>query len=118
MHNLEHGYTILWYDETIADDADMIDQIEGIAKKLDGATRQLPAASSSPRRGRPTTEESKAFPEGQHIAFTHWSAGGNGETDRASRRASGSTARSPAARRSKTFMKDYPYTDSPRARTR
>ena len=38
MHNLEHGYTILWYDETIADDDDMMNAIEGIADKFDATT--------------------------------------------------------------------------------
>ena len=35
IHNLEHGYTILWYDETAADDADMMNEIRALAKKLD-----------------------------------------------------------------------------------
>ncbi len=34
VHNLEHGYTILWYDESIADDADELNIIEGIADKF------------------------------------------------------------------------------------
>ena len=34
MHNLEHGYTILWYDESIADDADQLNVIDGIADKF------------------------------------------------------------------------------------
>ena len=28
-----------------------------------------------------TDEDGAKFPDGQHVAFTHWSAGGNGETD-------------------------------------
>ena len=43
VHNLEHGYTILWYDETAADDGDMINTIEGIADKFTQRRRQLPA---------------------------------------------------------------------------
>ena len=34
VHNLEHGYTILWYDESIADDADELNVIDGIADKF------------------------------------------------------------------------------------
>ena len=34
VHNLEHGYTILWYDDSIADDADKLTVIEGIADKF------------------------------------------------------------------------------------
>ena len=29
VHNLEHGYTILWYDETIADDDEAMDELRG-----------------------------------------------------------------------------------------
>ena len=33
VHNLEHGYTILWYDETVADSDSMMDDLRGIASK-------------------------------------------------------------------------------------
>ena len=38
VHNLEHGYTILWYDETVADDADQMDRARGIADKFAGTS--------------------------------------------------------------------------------
>ena len=34
VHNLEHGYTILWYDDTVADDGEQMAQIASIAKKF------------------------------------------------------------------------------------
>ena len=34
VHNLEHGYTILWYDDTIADDPDELNVIDAIADKF------------------------------------------------------------------------------------
>ena len=43
VHNLEHGYTILWYDESIADDADELNVIDGIADKFRSDSDQ-PAA--------------------------------------------------------------------------
>ncbi len=36
VHNQEHGYTILWYDETIAGDADEMDTLRGLAGKFQG----------------------------------------------------------------------------------
>ena len=111
MHNLEHGYTILWYDETIADDADKLNEIEGIANKLrhDSNNRRYKFIAA------PWTsddeKESGKFPEGQHIAFTHWSAGGRRDRH-ASRRRLAVLLRA-QRRGAEDFMKDYPYTDSP-----
>ena len=34
VHNLEHGYTTLWYDESIADDDEQMVILQGIAEKL------------------------------------------------------------------------------------
>ncbi len=60
-----------------------------------------------------TSEDGEPFPDGQHVALTHWSVGGEGDTDGEARWASGSTARSSAAPPWSTFMDDYPYIDSP-----
>ena len=92
MHNLEHGYTILWYDETIADDNGAIDEIRGDRRQVRAAPRTS-ATSSSPRPWTSDDEDGETFPDGQHVAFTHWSAGGDGrDRHRASRSASSSTA--------------------------
>jgi len=32
VHNLEHGYNILWYDETVADDNDAVARVQEIAE--------------------------------------------------------------------------------------
>ena len=99
VHNLEHGYTILWYDETIADDDDAMTEIRGDRRQVrrhDELPRQVHRRAVDVRR-----RGGKKFPDGQHVAFTHWSAGGAGETD--AKKQVGrlrSTAPSPAARRS------------------
>ncbi len=67
VHNLEHGFTILWYDETVKDAE--LEALEGLAKRA----RKDPA---SPDRFIVAPWDSKArdkFPEGKHIALTHWS---------------------------------------------
>ena len=77
VHNLEHGYTILWYDETIADSDAEDGRPRGIASKLQGTTNLRDKFKAVPW----TSEDGKAFPKGQHVALTHWSVGGAGETD-------------------------------------
>jgi hypothetical protein len=65
VHNLEHGYTILWYDETISKDQKQKDAIEAIAKKMD--QERFIAAPW-------TSDDGKAFPDGKHVALTRWTA--------------------------------------------
>ncbi len=106
VHNLEHGYTILWYDETIADDDDQLNQVQALAKKFkaddDNFRLKFIAAPWTS-----DDENGKAFPDDQHIAFSHW----QGDADKSTgvwqycSEVSGDAL--------KTFMKDYPYTDSP-----
>jgi hypothetical protein len=71
VHNLEHGYTVLWYDETIADDPEALSQVEAIAQPFAG--RQDPGGKFI---AAPWTSDDGAFPEGKHVALTHWSADG------------------------------------------
>jgi len=108
VHNLEHGYTILWYDETIADDDDQLNQVQALAKKFkaDDDNFRLKFIAA-PWTG--DDENGKQFPNDQHIAFSHW----KGDADKSTgvwqycSEVSGEAL--------KTFMKDYPYTDSPEA---
>ena len=112
VHNLEHGYTILWYDDTVADDTEMINQVEGIAEKFRGSDDNFRFKFiAAPWTG--DDEGGKKFPEGQHIAFSHWSAGGNGETDTAKQVGVWQYCSAPSGAALDAFMKDYPYTDSP-----
>jgi hypothetical protein len=116
VHNSEHGYTIMWYDTTIAADDDMLNQIEGIADKFQGDdfNQQFKFIAA------PWTEDDEnegagdnVFPEGQHVAFTHWSAGGNGETDTSKQAGVWQYCSEPSGAALKDFMKEYPFSDSP-----
>ena len=110
VHNLEHGYTILWYDESIADDDDQLNLVEGIADKFrsDDDNFRLKFIVA------PWTEDDgEAFPEGQHVAMSHWSAGGNGETDTTKQVGVWQYCSEPSGAALQSFMDDYPYTDSP-----
>ena len=116
VHNLEHGYTILWYDETIADDSDALNQVEGIADKFGGSSDNFRFKFIAA----PWTTEDEddgtgkhTFPDGQHIAFSHWSAGGNGETDTSKQVGVWQYCSAPSGAALDAFMNKYPYTDSP-----
>lgn len=108
VHNLEHGYTILWYDETIADDADQMDDLRGIASKLSSTTNLRDKFKAVPW----TEEDGKAFPKGQHVALTHWSVGGVGETDPSKQVGVWQYCSDVSGAALDTFMEDYPYMDS------
>ena len=110
VHNLEHGYTILWYDDTASEDSDMINTIEGIADKFNGADENFRLKFIAAPW---TSEDGEPFPDDQHIAFSHWSAGGNGETDSTKQQGVWQYCSEPSGAALKTFMDDYPYTDSP-----
>jgi hypothetical protein len=72
VHNLEHGWTIVWYDESVAGDDDQMQVLQATADKFDDF-------GSDPRYNviiAPWTSDDgqgKPIPEGKHIAFTHWS---------------------------------------------
>ena len=111
VHNLEHGYTILWYDDTVADDDEQLSMIRGIASKFSGSTNLRNKFKAVPWTE--DDENGAEFPEGQHIAFTHWSAGGSGETDTSKQAGVRQYCSEPSGAALKEFMAEYPYTDSP-----
>jgi Protein of unknown function (DUF3105) len=110
VHNLEHGYTILWYDDTIAKDKAALDNIEAISRKF-GDSNFRDKFIAAPWKS--TDEDGATFPDGQHVAFTHWSAGGNGVTDSAKQVGAFQYCSGVSGAALSTFMDTYPYTDSP-----
>lgn len=110
VHNLEHGYAILWYDETIAEDEEAMSEIRAIAGKFgeDDFRDKFVAAPWLK-----SDESGPTFPEGQHIGITHWSAGGSGETDPEKQVGVFQYCSGVSGEAVKDFMEEYPYTDSP-----
>lgn len=107
VHNLEHGYTLLWYDDTIAKQKKQVAVIKAIAAKYQGQKLSdkfiaLPW----------TSKDGKAFPGRKHIALTHWSAGGDPSNVK-KQVGVWEYCSTPSGAVTKTFKKDYPYTDSP-----
>ena len=111
VHNLEHGYTILWYDETIADDDDAVEEIRALADKFDGSDNFRSKFIAAPWTAE--DENGAKFPDDQHIAFTHWSAGGQGETDATKQVGAFQYCSEVSGEALDSFMEEYPYFDSP-----
>lgn len=109
VHNQEHGYTIVWYDE-YAEDHYMND-LRGIASKFPSDTNFRDKFKVVPW----TDEDGKAFPKGQHIAITHWSRGGVdvAEGDRSKEVGVFQFCSEPSGAALEDFMQKYPYLDSP-----
>lgn len=98
VHNLEHGYTVVWYDETV--EGDELDALEDIAasareKAPTGPTGKFIVAPWDPDRG--------DLPEGKHIAMTHWGA------EEGHRQLCGSVSGQAVA----DFIEAYPASDAP-----
>ena len=66
VHSQEHGWTMVWYDESIADDDAAMANLEDVASQVDDA--DLTKVVIVPW----TSDDGDAFPDDTHVAFTHW----------------------------------------------
>jgi hypothetical protein len=106
VHNLEHGYTILWYDATVADNTEQLGAAKAIAQKFEGddfSDKFIVAPW--------TEEDGPAFPDGAHVALTHWSMGEGDAGD--NQVGVWQYCDAPSGEVVSKFVEDYPYTDSP-----
>ena len=99
VHSLEHGHTILWYDETVKPGTDAYKYVQQIADKFDPETDKFMAAPWN-------TSDGGSFPSGKHIAFTHWTGPDKqkGETQ---------YCKAPSGGALGTFMKKSPASSAP-----
>ena len=111
VHNLEHGYTIVWYDESIADDSEAIAMLRAIGGKLDSTSNLREKFKIAPW----TDDDGKAFPGGAHIAFTHWATESKEEGDAANPQGYGvwQYCSEMSGEALVGFMTKYDYTNSP-----
>lgn len=113
VHNLEHGYNILWYDQTVVDDEEALSRVQVIADRyatLDRSPDPATAFIAVPW----TAADGATFPEGMHYALTHWHAD---PTDRTRSRADEEGLRRYCAEISaavvEDWMTDHPLRDAP-----
>jgi len=114
VHNLEHGYTIMWYDETVADDSAQMEEIRAIADKFGGSEDLRNKFKAVPW----TSEDGDPFPEGQHVALTRWSTGNGPAVDaglvpQGEQTGAWQYCSEPSGAALDRFMLEFPYTDSP-----
>ncbi|MCU1675987.1 MAG: hypothetical protein JWM93_745 [Frankiales bacterium] len=68
VHNLEHGFVVAWYDDTIAQDAGKLQALQDIGTNL-------AQKSSDPYFiAAPWPKDRPAMPTGKHVALTSWHA--------------------------------------------
>lgn len=125
VHNLEHGYTEVWYDETVNKNSKELAQLRAIANKFPGDSNMrykfkvLPWYTDKDKLPSDITQTDtahtggKSFPAGKHIAITHWSQGGAGITDVSKQVGVFQYCTSVSGAALKDFMTKYPYLDSP-----
>lgn len=67
VHNLEHGYTILWYDDTITGaDRSELEDIAASAREMSQTRGKFIVSAWDDAYG--------DLPEGKHVALSHWGA--------------------------------------------
>lgn len=98
VHSLEHGHTIVWYDDTVKPGTQSYDQLQAIAKKFKAEDYFMAA----PWR----ESDGEAFPEGTHVALTHW-------TGPEKQQGITQYCAKPSGAVIKAFMKDYDKMNTP-----
>ena len=98
VHNLEHGYTVLWYDAGIADaDKDQLRDMSAAAAATESA------GPGSKFIAVPWADAEGDLPDGKQVALSHWSA------EKGQRQFCGKVSGDVV----EDFMTQFPYSDSP-----
>jgi len=67
VHNLEHGYTVLWYDQAAGEKKKAeLEQLAKMVNKIDAASGKFIVSAWDPSYGE--------LPAGKKFALSHWSA--------------------------------------------
>jgi hypothetical protein len=99
VHSLEHGHTIIWYDQTVKPGTTAYKDVRAISEKYDPETDKIMAAPWN-------SSDGGSFPSGEHVALTHWT----GPTKQ-----KGITlyCKKPSGAVVKNFIKTYPADSAP-----
>ena len=100
VHSLEHGHTLIWYDDTIKPGSEEYKDLEAIAKKYSNTTTYVNILPWKATDG-------DEFPDGKHVALTHWAGSGGDQ------KGVWEYCGKPSGSVIKQFVKDYPNTDAP-----
>jgi hypothetical protein len=119
VHNLEHGYTIVWYDETVSEDE--LNVLRAVGDKFAGTSNfrykfiAAPWTAADAKETAVPGDKKTEFPSGTHIAMTHWSADPANPTEASTQKGVFQYCESVSGEAIKDFMQKYPYTSSPEA---
>ncbi len=106
VHNLEHGYTVLWYDSTAtAQQQATLKAIGTKARDTTVARDKFIVSAWDPAYG--------AFPEGKHFALAHWSADATAPTDVAKQLGHRQMCGDVSGAVVNDFIAKYPLTSAP-----
>jgi hypothetical protein len=108
VHNLEHGYTVVWYRASAPQD--QIDALEQISKTFGSddydPTKKFIAA--------PWTDSDPAgFPDGKNIVMTRWTADPADPSNPATQKGARQACAAVSGQAIKDFMAKYPLEGSP-----
>ena len=96
VHNLEHGYTVVWYAEDLPQaQVDQLEQISGIARDLDETGGKFIVSAWDDAYGE--------LPDGMSVALSHWGA------EQSHRQLCGTVSGEVVEQ----FVEDFPASDSP-----
>ncbi len=121
VHNEEHGYTVLWYDQTVADDAEQLQTVEDLAARFDIGDMQVSSEEDLQEYNANKflavpwnvgdEDDGMPFPDDAHVALTRWLAEGD---DAAGEQGEGVWlyCDQPSGAVLEQFMKDYPQSNS------
>jgi hypothetical protein len=107
VHNLEHGYTVLWYDQKAgAAKKAELEKLATLANKIDAAANKFIVSAWDPSYG--------SFPAGKKFALSHWSATlGPDRTAVASQAGHRELCGDLSGEVVKTFITKFPRTSAP-----
>jgi hypothetical protein len=106
VHNLEHGYTIAWYDETAAKNATTMKALRAVADDhLAKAERFLVVPWRS--------SDGAAFPAGMHVALTRWTADATDPSDLTKQRGNWLYCGGAEPDTFRAFFDQFPNSESP-----
>lgn len=103
VHNLEHGYNVVWYDETVAADDAQLEALRGLSEAIPASEVTDGQVSKAKFKVAPWDDAYGELPEGMHLGITHWGADEGFVQHCAA--VSGAAIDS--------FVVAHPYTDSP-----
>lgn len=107
VHNLEHGYTVVWYRADMP--KEQIDQLQAISKTFTAEDYN----QADKFIAAPWTDADGTFPDGKNVVLTRWYADPNNPTDQTAQRGVRQACGTVSGQVIQDFMAKYPATSAP-----